>query len=66
MSGQSHGLLGQKALLIKANQLISNCGGQIFLMYVDETGDRWIYCPSEELKDEFHGEGISSKKELTK
>ena len=34
----------------------------MFLMYVDETGDRWIYCPSEELKDEFHGDGISSKK----
>ena len=31
-------------------------------MDIDETGDRWIYCPFEELKDEFHGDGISSKK----
>ena len=31
-------------------------------MDIDETGDRWIYCPFEELKGEFHGDGISSKK----
>ena len=44
----------KKTVVTKAHELVSKCGGQLFILHVDEMGERWVYCSSEEWREEYN------------
>ena len=48
----------RKTLCVKAHELVSRCGGEIFLQYIDENNVKWTYCSSDELWRKYREEGI--------
>ena len=48
----------KKTLCVKAHELVTRCGGEIFLQYIDENNKIWTYCSSDSLWEKYTKSGL--------